>query len=238
LITSYDELDAQLKVYLENGEANGPLSVDFTNTHIVTMRRIDAEFARTTSSVDYFVPDSQVLYLTIRLLGGRMEGRVYGPTFMRRCVISAPKPHTHYFLGGAEDCLEKLISFFKCEQPDLDLIGSRHGYFSQGDEAAIVDEINRLSPDFVWVGLGTPKQQEWIDRNLSKIHRGIVLAVGFAFDVNAGTKTDAPVWMQRFGLTWVFRLASEPRRLFWRYLKYNTAYAWYVFRDHLVGLSR
>jgi len=84
-------------------------------------------------------------------------------------------------------------------------------------EHEVIAEINRLSPDFIWVGFGTPKQQAWIKRNKSLIRRGVVLTVGFAFDVNAGMKPDAPAWMQRLGLTWVFRLWSEPRRLGPRY---------------------
>ena len=98
-----------------------------------------------------------------------------------------------------------------------------------------MDEINHLSPDFIWVGLGTPKQQDWIHRNKQHIKRGVVLAVGFAFDVNAGTKPDAPAWMQRLGLTWVYRMASEPRRLVSRYIRYNTLFLWYLLWDGVRG---
>jgi N-acetylglucosaminyldiphosphoundecaprenol N-acetyl-beta-D-mannosaminyltransferase len=72
--------------------------------------------------------------------------------------------------------------------------------------------------------LGTPKQQRWIHDHKSQLRRGVLLAVGFAFDVNAGTKRDAPLWMQRRGLTWLFRISQEPGRLLGRYLKYNTAF--------------
>jgi N-acetylglucosaminyldiphosphoundecaprenol N-acetyl-beta-D-mannosaminyltransferase len=88
-----------------------------------------------------------------------------------------------------------------------------------------------LSPDFVWVGLGTPKQYRWVKRNKHLLRRGVILTVGFAFDVNAGTKPDAPLWMQRMGLTWIFRLFSEPRRLIGRYLRYNTLFVCYLFFD-------
>ncbi|MGI9172835.1 MAG: WecB/TagA/CpsF family glycosyltransferase, partial [Chthoniobacterales bacterium] len=83
------------------------------------------------------------------------------------------------------------------------------------------------------VGLGTPKQQEWIHRHKVKIPRGLLLAVGFAFDVNAGMKKDAPAWMQRVGLTWVFRAWSEPRRLLTRYLRYNSLFLYYLAHDAL-----
>ena len=97
----------------------------------------------------------------------------------------------------------------------------------------IVDEINRLEPDLIWIGLGTPKQQEWIARNKPRLRRGVALAVGFAFDVNAGTKKDAPAWMQRMGLTWLFRMASEPGRLFGRYLNYNSLFLAYLLGDSI-----
>jgi N-acetylglucosaminyldiphosphoundecaprenol N-acetyl-beta-D-mannosaminyltransferase len=163
--------------------------------------------------------------------GAGLRDRVYGPTFMRRCLAGSPAGLRHYFLGGSEECLARLQENLRRENPALEIVGVRNGYFQPGQEAEIVAEINRLAPDFIWVGLGTPKQQAWIHRHKGEINRGIILAVGFAFDVNAGTKPDAPAWMQRCGLTWVYRLASEPRRLLGRYLKYNSLFLYYLLRD-------
>ena len=98
-----------------------------------------------------------------------------------------------------------------------------------------MEEINRLSPDFIWLGLGTPKQQAWIYQYKSRIQRGVLLAIGLAFDVNAGLKPDAPLWMQRVGLTWFYRLCSEPRRLGPRYLRYNSLFLYNLLRDGLGG---
>jgi N-acetylglucosaminyldiphosphoundecaprenol N-acetyl-beta-D-mannosaminyltransferase len=108
---------------------------------------------------------------------------------------------------------QKLVRVFRELNPAVQIVGARDGYFKPADEPAILAEINRLSPDFIWVGLGTPKQQDWIHRHKGAIARGVLFAVGFAFDVNAGTKPDAPAWMQRTGLTWLHRMCSEPRRL-------------------------
>jgi len=85
--------------------------------------------------------------------------------------------------------------------------------------------------DFIWVGSGTPKQQTRTKRHKHLLRRGVVLTVGFAFDVNAGTKPDAPAWMQRWGLTWVYRLATEPSRLGLRYLCYNSLILSCLLRD-------
>jgi N-acetylglucosaminyldiphosphoundecaprenol N-acetyl-beta-D-mannosaminyltransferase len=118
--------------------------------------------------------------------------------------------------------------------PGIKFVGSFHGkcqtdgILEGAAEQEVIAEINRLSPDFIWVGFGTPKQQAWVKRHKHLIRRGVILTVGFAFDVNAGMKPDAPAWMQRLGLTWVFRLASEPRRLAGRYLRYNLLFLWYL----------
>jgi N-acetylglucosaminyldiphosphoundecaprenol N-acetyl-beta-D-mannosaminyltransferase len=213
----------------------GVVAIDFTNTHIVTMRRHDPHFREITSRFDYFVPDATPLIWVLNRRGAAMRDRVYGPSFMRHCVLGSPAPITHYFLGGSNDCLEKLQANFRRENPHLQIVGVRNGYFGRDAEEGIIAEIDRLSPDFVWVGLGTPKQQDFIYRHKDRFARGILFAVGFAFDVNAGTKPDAPPWMQRLGLTWLFRLLSEPRRLGPRYVKWNSLFLASLAAETLTG---
>jgi hypothetical protein len=123
--------------------------------------------------------------------------------------------------------------------PALEFIGGYHGKCSpEGhleEDDAVLEEIRAIRPDFIWVGLGTPKQYGWINRIKPKLDHGVMLAVGFAFDVNAGMKSDAPAWMQRCGLTWFYRMASEPERLLGRYLKWNTLFLVYALGDFLFG---
>ena len=230
--TSYGGLTAELQALSRQPR---PWAVDFTNTHIVTLRRHDSEFRELTAVFDFFIPDGMPLIWCLNLRGAKLRDRVYGPTFMRECVLADAGKYTHYFLGGSEECVQKLRDFFVRQNPTVRIIGKRNGYFKPEDSPGIVAEINRLSPDFVWVGIGTPRQQAWINRYKSHINRGIILAVGFAFDVNAGTKKDAPMWMQRLGLTWCYRLASEPMRLGRRYLYYNSLFLFYLMADGLRG---
>ena len=230
--TSYAGFTARAQELARTGTT---VAVDFTNTQIVTLRRHEPPFRELTSRFDYFVPDAMPLIWCLNLQGAKLEDRVYGPAFMRHCVLNSPAPITHYFLGGSEDCLTKLQAVFRTANPNIQIVGARNGYFKREDEPAIIEEINRLAPDFVWVGLGTPKQQEWIQRNKPIIRRGVVFAVGYAFDVNAGTKRDQPMWMQRLGLGWLFRLCSEPRRLLGRYVKYNSLFLFYLLWDGLRG---
>lgn len=226
LATSYDELIAHCHELARRDET---YAIDFTNTHILTLRRQDPRFREITSRFDQFVPDGMPLIWCLNARGAGLRDRVYGPTFMRRCLEASPPPWKHYLLGGSAECVAVLQRRFA----HLEIVGTHNGYFSPADEPAIIEEINRLSPDFIWVGLGTPKQQDWIHRHKQSIRRGVVLAVGFAFDVNSGLKKDAPGWMQRAGLTWAFRIFSEPRRLFSRYLRYNTLFLYYLIRDAL-----
>ena len=213
----------------------GATVIDFSNTHTVTMRRHDKDFHSASDCVDYFIPDGMPLVWCLNRQGAGLSDRVYGPTFMRRCVLATPAPLTHYFLGGWPESWTQLRNSFLTMLPSTQIVGSYHSCLSWQEESSIVEEINRLSPDFVWVGLGAPKQYHWISRLKSKLNRGVILAVGFAFDVNAGTKKDAPFWMQRRGLTWLFRMASEPRRLGPRYLRYNSLFLFYLFWDVIRG---
>jgi N-acetylglucosaminyldiphosphoundecaprenol N-acetyl-beta-D-mannosaminyltransferase len=229
LNTSYADLTKRLDSHTRGGE--GVLSVDFTNVHIVTMRRTDPEFARTTGNVDWFVPDSQVLKWAVNLCGGHMEERVYGPTFLDFAVRHGAAETRHYFLGASQDCLALLLAKLKEARPDLNVVGSHNGYFGDAENDAVMADILAARPDIIWVGLGTPKQQKWIHANKERFRRGAILAVGFAFDVNAGTKKDAPPWMGKCGLTWLYRLISEPRRLFTRYAYYNTLFLWYLIQQ-------
>jgi N-acetylglucosaminyldiphosphoundecaprenol N-acetyl-beta-D-mannosaminyltransferase len=228
--TTYDALTDQCHEWARDDRTR---AIDLTNTQIVTMRRHEPAFRESTSTVDLFVPDGMPLIWTLNRRGAGLNDRVYGPTFMRHCIKRSPAPFRHYLLGGSEECLRLLRERLLAEQPALQIVGSRNGYFAAQEEEEIVREINALSPDFIWVGLGTPKQQKWIHRHKPEIKRGVILAVGFAFDVNAGTKADAPAWMQRRGLTWVFRILSEPRRLATRYLRYNSLFLFYLAKEAL-----
>ena len=232
VITTYADWTAYLQRRVREP---GVLSVDFSNTQIVTMRRGETLFREQTSRVDYFVPDGMPLIWCLNWRGAGLRDRVYGPTFMQHCVVASPAPFTHYFLGASEECLAKLKKFFLHQQPNLCVVGSHNGYFSTDQDAEIIAEINRLSPDFIWVGLGTPKQQAWIHKHKHAFRRGVILAVGQAFDVNAGTKKDAPPWIQKLGLTWLFRMAVEPRRLIKRYVRYNSLFLFYLVWDGLRG---
>jgi N-acetylglucosaminyldiphosphoundecaprenol N-acetyl-beta-D-mannosaminyltransferase len=233
--TSYAELSDWL--YRHGGR--GPCrTIDFTNIHIVTLRALDAEFQFLTEDIDYFVPDSMPLTWCVNLLGGKMNDRVYGPAFMNHCLRHSPPETRHYFLGGSLECLDRLIRNSIEQNPHLNIVGSHHGFFQSDQEPGIINQIVATQPDCIWIGLGTPKQQQFSARNRRFFPSGTLLLVGFAFDVNAKTKKDAPLFMQKTGMTWVFRMLCEPRRLVPRYVKYNSLYLIFFAESLLSSLCR
>lgn len=234
-VTTYHDLSM---FCYQNRNQSRAIALDFTNTHIVTLRAHDAHFAAVTSCMDYFIPDGMPLIWLLNLQGAKIKDRVYGPTFMQECIRNSPPEVRHYFLGGSEDCLQQLLENLRRLNPRLNVVGARNGYFPEADWRIVAEEIRRAGPDMIWLGLGTPKQQEFIAAHKNSVDYGIWLAVGFAFDVNAGTKRDAPKWMQKAGLTWLYRLCQEPRRLLTRYLKYNSLFIYYSLMEKIPSFGK
>lgn len=234
LVTDYDELSSQCRRWAREPQCR---LLEFVNTQIVTMQRHDGAFRTTMSAYNDLVPDGMPLVWCLNRAGAQLKDRVYGPTFMRRFLETVPADTTHYLLGGSEACGAKLRATFQ----KVNFIGAFHGRceadgsLAGNAEAEVIAELNRLTPDFIWVGFGTPKQQLWAQKHKEQLKRGVVLTVGFAFDANAGLKPDAPKWMQRCGLTWLYRMASEPRRLIPRYVKWNSLFLFYLVWDGLRG---
>jgi N-acetylglucosaminyldiphosphoundecaprenol N-acetyl-beta-D-mannosaminyltransferase len=115
--------------------------------------------------------------------------------------------------------------------PTLQIVGTYSPPFrllSPEEDAQVVDGIRAACANIVWVGLSTPKQERWMAEHVGRLPRTVLIGVGAAFDFHAGTKRQAPRWMQRSGLEWVFRLLSEPRRLYRRYLTNIPLFAWYL----------
>jgi len=236
LVTTYDELADLCTAWTRQPRCT---AIEFINTHIVTLMRHDAAFRSLMSAYDHLLPDGMPLVWCLNRLGAGLRDRVYGPTFMRKFLETAPTGSTHYLLGGSAECGARLKELFTKRNPGLKFVGAFHGRCDpngclEGDaERAVTEELNQLSPDFIWVGFGTPKQQAWATRHKALLRRGVILTVGFAFDANAGLKPDAPAWMQRTGLTWLYRLCSEPARLGPRYVKFNSLFLYYLLRDGL-----
>jgi len=160
--------------------------------------------------------------------------RVCGPELMLRCMEQGiNKNWRHYFLGGQPEVLENLKSNIQARFPGVQVVGSYSPPFrptTEVEEAEIVSRINESAADILWVGLGAPRQEQWIHRNLHRLTVPVCVGVGAAFDFHAGSITRAPSWMQSAGLEWLYRVFADPR-LFRRYLDTNPPFLWMLIRD-------
>lgn len=166
-------------------------------------------------------PDGMPLVWLSRWHGAKFVSRVYGPDLMLAfCGHSVAQGYRHFFFGGAEGIPELLASRLEGRFPGLAVAGCYSPPFkppTEAEDRAIVERINAARPDVVWVGLSTPKQERWMAAHRSRLEAPVLIGVGAAFDFHAGVKPQAPRWVQRGGLEWLFRLLSEPRRLGPRY---------------------
>jgi N-acetylglucosaminyldiphosphoundecaprenol N-acetyl-beta-D-mannosaminyltransferase len=182
-------------------------------------------------------PDGMPLVWLSRRRGRPEVRRVYGPDLMLACCdVFRERGARHYFYGGAEGVPELLTERLTERFPGLQVAGGYSPPFrplSKAEDAEIVERINAARPDFVWVGLGAPKQDHWMAEHVGRLTAPVLLGVGAAFDFHAGLKKQAPAWMQERGLEWLFRLLSEPRRLAGRYVAGNSRFVALVLAEEL-----
>jgi len=214
---------------LETWRAEGKREyVCCVSVHGIVEAQSDPAFRSVLSRAALTTQDGMPLVWWCQHAGFKAASRACGRDVMlAMCEIAAEKGHRHYFYGGAPGIPELLVANLTKRFPGLPIAGYRSPPFRQlspGEDAREVAMINETKPDFVWIGLGTPKQDRWMADHLGKIEAAAMLGVGAAFDFHAGVKSNAPQWMQRSGLEWLFRLASEPRRLAGRYLIGNSIF--------------
>ena len=213
-----------------------PSAVSACNTHLVAHARSDRVFFEVMRRFDLVLPDGMPLIWSMRHEGYPLQDRVYGPYFMRHVIAQTPAPARHFFFGGSEDCLRELAAEMHKIQPELCVAGTLSPPFrkwTEEDEVGFAKEIQEANADFIWVALGGGRQEHWIIENQKRHSRGVFFAVGDAFELLAGRRPFAPSWMQKRGLTWVYRLLQEPQRLWKRYFKYNSLFIYYSMRDRL-----
>jgi N-acetylglucosaminyldiphosphoundecaprenol N-acetyl-beta-D-mannosaminyltransferase len=199
--------------------------------------RRDARLRGLVNRGDLATPDGMPLVWWNRLHGHRRSARVYGPDLMLAlCARSGATGHRHFFYGSTADVLADLERNLRARYPELQVAGTYAPALMEreGTERPdVLAAIDRARPDVVWVGLGTPKQDFWVARHRQSLAAPVLIAVGAAFDFHAGRLRQAPRWMQRAGLEWLFRLACEPRRLASRYL---VNVPWFLFLAALQAL--
>lgn len=177
-------------------------------------------------------PDGMPMVWLSRINGHRQVDRVYGPDLMLRiCREGIKEGYKHFLYGGGEGVANKLATNLRRQFPGINIAGTHCPPFRQlteEEDRHIVQTINDSGANIVWVGLSTPKQEYWMSNHLGRLHAPVMIGVGAAFDFHAGLVRQAPHWMQRSGLEWFYRLMTEPRRLWKRYLTNNPLFVYYL----------
>ncbi len=229
----WDEVVDKVSSWVVNGESR---CVCLCNVHSTVTAQSDIEFASVLSQSDLVLPDGMPIAWVLRSRGFKGQPRISGPDLMWKCAEKFELLEQSVFLyGSTVESLEKLKKAMNETFPRLKIAGAISPPFrelSLEEEAIIVATINGSGAHTLFVALGCPKQEQWMLKN-----RGIINAVmfgfGAAFDFHAGNIRRAPKWMQRAGLEWLHRLASEPGRLWRRYLVTNAKFLFLVlFRRH------
>ncbi|MDU5723278.1 MAG: WecB/TagA/CpsF family glycosyltransferase [Clostridium butyricum] len=215
-------------VYLEkNLEKLRGKYVCVSNVHTTVTAYYDEEYKKIQNNAALVLPDGKPLSIVSKKRGFKEAERVTGPDLMG-CLFSESelKGYTHYFYGSTNDTLSVLYTNLKKKYPKLQVAGMYSPPFKSEvsfEKEEVLNEINRLKPDFIWIGLGAPKQEKWMALHEGKVN-GVMLGVGAGFDYYAEKIKRAPDWMQKYSLEWLYRLLQDPKRLFKRYLITNSKF--------------
>ena len=200
-----------------------------SNVHTTVMSFDDEEYCAVQNGGIMAIPDGGPLSSVGRKRGFSGMNRTTGPDYMKEMLkISNEEGYRHFFYGSTEETLKKLQRTLKRSYPNVQVVGMFSPPFrtlSAQEDEEIVHMINESNADFVWIGLGAPKQERWMAEHQGKI-KGFMIGVGAAFDYEAGNIDRAPMWMQKANLEWLYRLLQEPKRLFKRYFYTNTKFIW------------
>ena len=200
-----------------------------SNVHTTVTAYEDQEYCKVQNGGIMAIPDGGPLSSVGQKRGFKNMRRTTGPSLMGEIFkISAAEGYRHYFYGSTDETLEKLYSVLTESYPGIQIAGMYSPPFrpmTEDEDKEIVERINETKPDFVWVGLGAPKQEKWMAAHQGLVE-GLMIGVGAGFDYHAGNIDRAPEWMQKSNLEWVYRLIQDPRRLFGRYWHTNTKFIW------------
>jgi N-acetylglucosaminyldiphosphoundecaprenol N-acetyl-beta-D-mannosaminyltransferase len=181
-------------------------------------------------------PDGMAVVWLLQLKGYKDVRRVYGPDLLiAACEHGLKRGWGHYFLGGAPETLSALTAQLNARFHGLRIAGQYSPPFhtlSEQENQEIIIKVNTSGADILWVGLGSPRQEIWMHENLGKVNSPVMVGVGAAFDFLSGNKPQAPQWMQHIGMEWLFRLITEPKRLWPRYRQYPR-FIWLALRELL-----
>ena len=213
--TSYGEIVALCRQWAAENRTH---YICVTNVYSIMLAKDDPEIAKVFNEADIATPDGMPVVWALRTLGSPRQQRVYGPTLMLELCGAGLRP---FLYGGREDTLPVLKTRLERQFPGLDIVGAYAPPFrplTAAEEEDVRARIQSSGADIVFVGIGAPKQEQWMHQHRDCFPGLTLIGVGAAFDFFASRTRQAPRWMQNNGLEWLFRLVTEPLRLWRRYL--------------------
>ncbi len=216
---------------------------EFTQHVVVNVAKLvhmqsDPELAASVKECDIINIDGMGVVLGARFLGNPVQERVAGvDLFINLLAMAQVRGFPVFFLGAKEEVVAETSRRMQAQFPNLKITGHHHGYFWD-NEPAVVDMIRASGARLLFVAITSPKKENFINRWREKLGVDFVMGVGGTFDVMSGKVKRAPVWMQRYGLEWLYRVIQEPGRMWKRYLVTNTQFAWMLLKakfQQLVG---
>jgi len=208
-----------LNIIYNSIETCTSISIHYANTYTLLLNKYDKKFANNCKKITYFLPDGVGVYLASKFLYGKngFKSRITGTDLYFKLLEDSSKRNVKfYFYGGSEKAIEKLKDKLKRKLCDCCIVGLKSRNFSNHDK--IIDEINNVKPDILFIGLGTPQQEEFFTKYKDIINVSVIMLVGSGIDFIAGTLRRAPLFMRLIGMEWLFRLFIEPKRLWKRYI--------------------
>jgi N-acetylglucosaminyldiphosphoundecaprenol N-acetyl-beta-D-mannosaminyltransferase len=221
--------------------AGKPGYIAVTGVHGVMEAKTDLAFREILNRAVLNAPDGMPMTWVGRLQGHKKMDRVFGPDLMAAmCRLSVERGYRNFLYGGKPGVAQMLRDSLECRFPGLAVVGTYtppFGELTRGEEEEICRLVRAAKPHIVWVGLSTPKQEQFMAEFAERLGAPLLVGVGAAFDYHTGLIRDCPQWVKRAGMQWAHRLAQDPRRLWRRYLRNNPAFLWHI-AQQLAGLRR
>lgn len=213
--------------------------INTINAHSYNVSREDELFTESLNSSDVLIPDGVSVVWALKWFNGTQLKKIAGADlFFYEMNRLQQQGGSCFFLGSTEETLQKIKERAAKEYPEVEVGTYSPPYkpeFSKEDSTAMVQAVNKVQPDVLFIGLTAPKQEKWAYQYLDELEAGHICCIGAVFDFYAGTVTRAPEWMISAGLEWLYRLVKEPRRMWKRYLVGNVKFIWAVGREKFFG---
>ena len=220
--------------FIENNIVNNRHSLQHMVVNVAKLvnSQKDEQLRKAINNSNIVNIDGLPIAWVLRFFGFNIPERVAGIDLFQNLIkLSADKGYRPFFLGAKPEIVEELVEVFHRQYSDLEIAGYHHGYFTEDDKNDIATNIKNSKPDMLFLGITSPKKELFLDKYTNYMNIPFSMGVGGSFDIIAGKIKRAPIWMQKTGVEWFFRILQEPKRMWKRYLVTNTLFIYYIIKE-------